>query len=74
MEGAQIWALFERLTGQFRTAFDGHVARVIGLDMNAAFAMASAMGINPWLVAEFLPDMEAVAVSAMNRKSEDSDG
>jgi hypothetical protein len=61
----------QRLQGQFRIIGGGMAApRVIGIDMNAAFAMGAGMGIHPWLIAEFLPDIEAAAVGAINKKNE----
>ena len=61
-----------RLQGQFRIASGGAIGapRITGIDMNAAFSMGAAMGINAWLMAEFLPDIEAAAVAAINKKHE----
>lgn len=51
-----------RLGHQLRTDF----GTVVGFDYGAAFALASASGVPPAAVAEFLPRIEASAVSAMN--------
>ncbi len=41
---------------------------VLGWDLGTAIAMASALGINPLIVAEILPALEAVTVKALNDK------
>lgn len=41
---------------------------VLGWDLGAALAMASALGVNPLVAAEFLPALEAVAVTALNKQ------
>jgi len=46
----------------------------IGWDMGAAFALAQALGLNPMVVAELLPELEAVMVRRINEKIEDPDG
>lgn len=51
-----------RLTGQLR-AIPG---AVLGLDMTAALAIAEALGLNPLLCAELLPDIEAMMVRGLN--------
>lgn len=43
---------------------------VTGIDMGAAFAMADALGINPLIVAEWLPAVETRLVKAMNDRRE----
>lgn len=48
-----------------------HVAptgRIIGWDMSAALALASALGIDPAPVAELLPAIEAVRVKKLNER------
>jgi hypothetical protein len=40
--------------------------RTIGMDFNAAFTMAAALGFNATAVAEFLPLIERQAVSKIN--------
>jgi len=62
-----VWDLVGRLGGQMRLAPMGGV---IGWDMGAALAMASALGINPAPVAELLPPIEAVMVAKMNERME----
>ena len=41
---------------------------VIGWDMGAALAFAQALGLNPMVAAELLPDLEAVMVRRINEK------
>ena len=41
---------------------------VLGWDMGAAFGMAHALGLNPMVVAEVLPELEAVMVRRINEK------
>jgi len=41
---------------------------VIGWDMSAALAMAQALGIDPLIAAECLPDIEAVMVRKLNEQ------
>ena len=41
---------------------------VIGWDMTAVLALAHALGLNPMVVAEFLPELEAVMVRRINEK------
>ena len=47
---------------------------VLGWDMGAAFALAQALGLNPMVVAELLPELEAVMVRRINEKIGDFDG
>jgi hypothetical protein len=47
---------------------------VLGWDMSAALALARALGLNPMVVAELLPELEAVMVRRVNEKIEDPDG
>jgi len=44
---------------------------MIGLDMSAVLAMASASGVPGALVIEFMPALETVLIKAHNRDSED---
>lgn len=67
----QIWDLVTRLGGQMRFTAAG---TIVGWNMCAALAMASALGIDPALVAEILPEIEAVMVRALNEQREMSDG
>ena len=46
---------------------------VIGWDMSAALALAKALGLNLMVVAELLPDVEAVMVRRINEKIEASE-
>ena len=47
---------------------------VLGWDMGAAFALGNALGLNPMVVAELLPELEAVMVRRINEKIGDPDG
>ena len=47
---------------------------IIGWDMSAALALARALGLNPMVAAELLPDLEAVMVRRINEKIGNSDG
>ena len=44
----------------------GHA--VVGWDMGAAMALTRALGLNPMVVAELLPEIEAVMVRRINEK------
>lgn len=46
---------------------------VIGWDISAAMALAQALGLNPMVVAELLPELEAVMVRRINEKIAASD-
>lgn len=61
-----MWDLAQRMGGQIR-AIPG---AVLGWDMTAALAMASAMGISPRAVVELLPVIEAVMVRKLNEERE----
>ena len=43
---------------------------ITGLDMNAAFTMGAALGVNAMALAEFLPGIEAVMVRSLNKQLE----
>ena len=43
---------------------------VLGWDMGAALAMASALGIDTLIAAELLPEIEAVMVRKLNEQME----
>ena len=43
---------------------------VIGWDMGAALALADALGVNPMVAAELLPELEAVMVRRINERIE----
>lgn len=57
------------MAGQFRAGGFG----VIGWDFSAAFALAQALGVSAFLVAEMLPDIESVTLRAL-RDNSDGDG
>ena len=63
-EGWQVWDLVGRLGGQLRVS----PGAVLGWDMGAALAMAQALGINTLIVAELLPEIEAVMVRKVNEQ------
>ena len=65
-----MWDLVARLGGQMRVVGKA----VLGWDMAAAFALARALGLNPMVVAELLPELEAVMVRRINEKIGDPDG
>jgi hypothetical protein len=50
--------------GQLRVAPSG---AIIGWDLTAALALASALGLDPLLAAEVLPVIEALAVRGLNQ-------
>ena len=47
---------------------------VVGWDMGAALSLAKALGLNPMVVAELLPDLEAVMARRINEKIGELDG
>ena len=47
---------------------------VLGWDMGAALAMARALGIDPLIAAELLPEIEAVMVRKLNEQIGDGRG
>lgn len=51
-----------RLTGQLRVV----PRAILGIDMNAALAIANALGLNTLICAELLPDIEAMMVRGLN--------
>lgn len=59
----------ERLGGQWRSA--GGMGGVIGLDLNAAFSLGAAMGVDAFAVAVFLPPMERAALVKINKRVTD---
>lgn len=63
-DGWQVWDLVGRLGGQMRVAG----MAVIGWDMGAVLALARALGLNPMVAAEMLPELEAVMVRRVNEK------
>jgi hypothetical protein len=69
-----VWRLAQHLGGQLRVVAGMNGAAVIGYDMTAALAMASALGIDPRAVVALLPGIESAMVSAMAKGPEDIDG
>ena len=69
-DGWQVWDLVGRLGGQMRVAGKAE----LGWDMGAAFALTHALGLNSMVVAELLPDIEAVMVRRINEKIGELDG
>jgi hypothetical protein len=67
-EGWQVWDLAQRLTGQLRVATGMGGTMVLGWDMTAALAMARALGLDPLIAAECLPEIEAVMVRKLNEQ------
>lgn len=57
-----------RLTGQLRVSGGMGASFVIGWDMTAALAMAQALGVDPLIAAECLPEIEAVMVRKLNEQ------
>ena len=53
-----------RLGGQLRVI----PGAVLGWDMGAALTLAQALGINPLIAAELLPEIEAVMVRKLNEQ------
>ena len=47
---------------------------VLGWDMGAALALAAALGIDALIVAELLPEIEAVMVRKLNEQIGDNNG
>ena len=68
LDGWQVWDLALRLGGQLRIV----PGAVIGWDLGAALALASALGIAPLVAAELLPEIEAVMVRKLNESLGDS--
>jgi hypothetical protein len=58
--------LVGRLGGQLRVI----PGAVLGWDMGAALALAHALGIDSLIVAELLPEIEAVMVRKLNEQME----
>jgi hypothetical protein len=66
-----VWDVFLKCGHQLRIIAGMSGARVIGFDLGVVMAMATALHIDPWIVAELAPVIEAAAVRAMN---EDGNG
>jgi hypothetical protein len=73
-QGWQVWDLAQRLGGQLRIVSSAQGTAVLGWDMTAALAMAQALGVNPLLAAECLPEIEAVMVRRFNEQMASGDG
>ena len=58
--------MLSRCGGQLRLAPNG--AAVIGIDLTAAIALATALGYDTRSVAELLPAAEAGLVTALNQR------
>ena len=63
-----MWDLVQRLGGQVRIAVVMAGSTVLGWDMTAALAMARALGLDPLIAAECLPEIEAVMVRKLNEQ------
>ena len=50
--------------GQLRIAFGG---AIIGWDLGTGLALATALGVDPFIAAELLPVLEAAAVRGLNQ-------
>jgi hypothetical protein len=68
-----IWDLVLRLSGQVRTVSGPDRLIITGWDMTAALALAAALGVPARLAAEFLPEIEAAMVAAVNSGDTDTD-
>lgn len=66
-----IWDLVLRLGGQMRVSTGLSGGRITGWDMPAALALGRALDVPERLVAEILPDIEAVMVREVNKGSSD---
>lgn len=66
-----IWDLVLRLGGQMRVSTGLGGGRITGWDMPAALALGRALDVPERLVAEILPDIEAVMVREINKGSSD---
>lgn len=67
-----LWDLVQRLTGQLRCVSGTERLFATGLDMTAALALATGLGLSPRLAAEFLPDIEAALIAAINGTDKDT--
>jgi hypothetical protein len=59
--------VIRRCGGQLRASFGG----VYAMDFAAVFSMASAMSVDPQLLAEVLPEAEAIVVRAYAKSNHD---
>jgi hypothetical protein len=66
-----VWDLVLRLGGQLRAV----PGAALGWDLSAALALAAALGVDPRLAAEILPEIEPVVIGRINsRMKESGDG
>jgi high-affinity K+ transport system ATPase subunit B len=63
VEGAAVWDLLKRMTGQMRHMGQGHVT---GWEMATAFTLADALGVDRFALAELYPMAEAAMVRKVN--------
>lgn len=63
-----MWDLVRRMGGQLRVS--NGVA--LGWDLAAGMVMGAALGIPDLLIADMLPEIEAVAIKAMNEYGAES--
>lgn len=66
-----MWGLVQALRGQVRVASGMGGGAVLGWDMTAAMAMAPAFGLPAWLVAMWLPPIEAEMVVGLSGEGGD---
>ena len=64
--GWQAWDVLTRCGGQLRLA--PNAAAVIGIDLAAALALATALGYDARAIAELLPAGEAGLITALNER------
>ncbi|ALK09000.1 DUF7697 family protein [Blastochloris viridis] len=64
VEGIGVWDVIVKCAGQVRTTGGA----VTGLDFAAVFRLADALGVDPFVLAECLPAVEAVIVSKLNEQ------
>ena len=69
LEGWQVWDLVQRLGGQVRIAGGMSGGAVLGWDMGAALQLGTALGLQPLIIAELLPPIEAVMVRRTNERN-----
>ena len=65
-----MWDLVGRLGGQLRVI----PGAMLGWDMGAALMLAQALGIDPLITAELLPEIEAVMVRKLNEQIGENHG
>lgn len=70
LEGMQVWDLVGKLGGQMRAV----PGVILGWDMTAALALARALGVNTFIAADLLPEIEAVMVRKFNEQIGEANG